>query len=307
MTAGHCPECGCGPVGSRAPTCIHCGEPLADSAHHNGTPEWEEWGHKDRLWRLAVHEDNRFTTLVPILVAGNAALFACAAFLINAPRSPGLLLWWALCGSGVLFDALWVWQFASQANFRGRVINKVMSAFPRMGTLIGQSRSRAWFRVLCTCAGLIFAGLWAALLVLGPCVGPPGGSARAALYQLGDVAPFVLGRHQQLEPGADTSLTGVLERLRHLATTNTLDAVLLVGSADRRSLSPGATRRMGDNDGLSRARAEYVHHLIDGAVWSIVPRPPVLVLTRGPAATTANADSVALNGDRSVQVWALAR
>jgi hypothetical protein len=138
-------------------------------------------------------------------------------------------------------------------------------------------------------------------------IGPfPDGLASTAEIK-GTPSENVRESFEQLE-GKIESVISVLaqdpEKTQNHKDEKSLIAVLLIGSADKRTLV-GTIESYRSNVGLAQARAEWVHKILENN--AILRAKPIITLNSGPSLsliTVAN-DSEKLALDRAVQVCAL--
>jgi len=128
---------------------------------------------------------------------------------------------------------------------------------------------------------------------------------------IGCVGPFVVGESNRLEPSpvASDAISCIdTASLVHLVTRACGDPkclIVLVGSADKHPLTGKLEAEFGSNEGLARARAEWVR----GQFASALPIDSnrFLVLTAGPREHGIAVEGRRLQLDRAVQVSVLSR
>jgi hypothetical protein len=104
------------------------------------------------------------------------------------------------------------------------------------------------------------------------------------------------------------------KKLRDIATSLAADvtggrvvAVMLIGSADKRSLTPKTAKNFNSNQGLAQARVAAVRSELEQAlkVAAVKTLPPILESYAGPTKTYAGLPITELSVDRAVQVCVL--
>jgi hypothetical protein len=117
------------------------------------------------------------------------------------------------------------------------------------------------------------------------------------------VGPFDVGK--VTVPTKNRSAEAVVAELKARVSgkPDRLTAIILIGSADKRSLKPGTAALYSSNAGLARARIEVVKTAL-GKVFE-KNKPPVLQFYAGPEKTSAKLLPKDLSADRTVQVCVL--
>jgi len=124
------------------------------------------------------------------------------------------------------------------------------------------------------------------------------------------VGPFASGRSDQLEQAVRVSewmrcgdISSSARLIQGSCEKSDRCLLMLVGSADKRPLDRDLEIEFGSNEGLARARAEWVREQFMRAL-SLDPNR-FLVLTVGPREHGAGGHGTQLQPDRSVQVYLL--
>jgi len=129
----------------------------------------------------------------------------------------------------------------------------------------------------------------------------------AAWQPVGCVGPFFTGSADQVEPQEVRALgepcsspAHIADLIRQTCTDDMNCLIVLVGSADRVSLRRHLQREFGANDGLARARADWVLGQI-GASLDLKGKS-FLVLTTGPSKHASGTAPEELQSDREVRI-----
>jgi hypothetical protein len=117
------------------------------------------------------------------------------------------------------------------------------------------------------------------------------------------VGPFDVGDKTLTKPKRTTE--GVIRELqtRVAGKPERLTAIILIGSADKRSLKPRTAELYSSNAGLARARIGVVRDALKETFKKSTP--PILEFYAGPAMTDAKLSADDLSPDRAVQVCVL--
>jgi hypothetical protein len=121
----------------------------------------------------------------------------------------------------------------------------------------------------------------------------------------GRVGPFAIGAttlEAQNEGDPETIARKLKDRTaRH---SSRLTAIMLIGSADKRSLRPRTASLYSSNAGLAQARIGVVRKALENVFKPGEP-PPILEFYAGPTQTDAKSPPDRLSGDRTVKVCVL--
>ena len=134
--------------------------------------------------------------------------------------------------------------------------------------------------------------------------------AKPDIYRIG---PFADGDPEKGEKDERGNVIKLDEKIRALAKNlndgtqrgKSLQGLILVGSVDKRPLSPALARNFGSNTGLAQARAEWVRNaIVNEKALSPMPKT-ILTLSSGPAHIGHDLLPKDLAEDRSVRVCAI--
>jgi hypothetical protein len=134
---------------------------------------------------------------------------------------------------------------------------------------------------------------------------PSAGEQAASWKSIGCVGPFVSGSGSDIDKSLNakecSEPSQIAELIRDRCKTKNGCMVVLVGSADKRPLRGKIVAEFGSNDGLARARSEWVRQRLSAALAFEPGR--FVVLTTGPREHGEALADDKLQDDRSVRVY----
>lgn len=156
--------------------------------------------------------------------------------------------------------------------------------------------------------GLVGMVIFASYHLAGGAEPNPAPASQPFWQPVGCVGPFVTGSADHLEArdaaaGDCGAPRQIAETLQHFCGAPAECSIVLVGSADKAPLRGLLEQDFGGNEGLARARAEWVLDQLSAATGA--RRAKFLVLTAGPSAHGAGIADIDLRRDRSVAVLAV--
>lgn len=156
-------------------------------------------------------------------------------------------------------------------------------------------------------AGLILLGISQYFRLVNQVPPAPG----AFFRRLGPIGPFPLaGRTLCQQKTTDIECMArtapLFDNLGVKRLPKVPDLIVLISSADRRSLSGPMSRSYDSNAGLARARAEWVQQALLARNPTLLTHTRFMTLYTGPRSTAVDATTAELDADRKVEVWAIA-
>jgi hypothetical protein len=133
-----------------------------------------------------------------------------------------------------------------------------------------------------------------------------------AYSAIGPIGPFEIGTFDSLEGSTKYtnvceygSLSAAIDMMRKSEKEKQLVSLFLIGSADKFSLHNRLKQIYGSNEGLARARAEWVEtQLIRCQVLQKDKTPALITITTGPAVSGDSKNQRDTAADRTVMIYA---
>ena len=234
-------------------------------------------------------------SIVTLLGSILALTATFATTLVGSGKGWGVKL---LCASWLCF----IGALAATLFTQFRLASYLMGTRVRRNQLIHLSNLAYWLLFL----GLLLLGLSQYLRLTAST-----SSSGEYFRRLGTVGPFpVAGRTlcADKSPEADCLLRNAsrFDALEIAKLPHQPDLIVLIGFADRRPLGGELRHAYDSNAGLARARTEWVRQGIILRNPRLAGGTSFMSLYSGPQFTAADVTSFDLEGDRIVEIWAIA-